>query len=164
MTEDIYFKLGERLNENPIKWPLDDVFLGVLREYYTEEEAILGAGFPLGSHPVGDLVRLMGRDEEGLLTLLDTMADNGQVFTAKGKDGGVEYSLTPFFPGVFEFQLMRGTDTPEDRKKAKMVKEFMENMKVMASAMMENPELMKEMMPEAAARTITVEKELPPSQ
>ncbi len=39
MTEDIYFKLGERLNENPMKWPLDDVFLGILREYYTEEQA-----------------------------------------------------------------------------------------------------------------------------
>jgi hypothetical protein len=27
MTEDIYFKLDERLNENPIKWPLEDTFL-----------------------------------------------------------------------------------------------------------------------------------------
>ena len=39
MTEDIYFKLGEGLNENQLKWPLDDVFLGILREYYTEEQA-----------------------------------------------------------------------------------------------------------------------------
>jgi formate hydrogenlyase subunit 6/NADH:ubiquinone oxidoreductase subunit I len=163
MTEDLYFKLGERLNENPIKWPLDDVFLGILREYYTEKEAALGANFPLGSHPIGALAKQLDRDEEALLGLLNAMADNGQVFTAKGKDGGVEYSLTPFFPGVFEFQLMRGNDTPEDRRRAKMVKEFMENMKAMASAMMENPELMKEMMPDAAARTITVEKELPPA-
>jgi ferredoxin len=161
MTEDIYFKLGERLNENPIKWPLDDVFLGILREYYTEEEAALGAEFPLGQHSSSALAQQLNRDEMTLVALMDAMANNGQIFTSKGKDGGAEYSLTPFFPGVFEFQLMRGTDTPEDRKKAKMVKAFMENMKVMAAAMMENPEMIKEMMPEAAARTITVERELP---
>lgn len=163
MTEDVYFKLGERLNENPIKWPLDDIFLGILREYYTEEQAGLGAGFPLGSHSVDDLVKHLDHEEEELLALLNAMADNGQIFTSRMEDGEIEYSLTPFFPGVFEFQLMRGTDTPEDRKKAKMVKEFMENMKGMAAELMKNPDLMKEMMPDPAARTITVEKELPPA-
>ena len=163
MAEDIYFKLGERLNENPIKWPLDDIFLGILREYYTVEQAALGAAFPLGKHSCASLAQHLGRGEEALVTLLDAMADNGQVFTSRMEDGGIEYSLTPFFPGVFEFQLMRGTDTPEDRKKAKMVADFMANMKVMAAELMKNPDLMKEMMPDAAARTITVEKELPPS-
>ena len=163
MTEGIYFKLGERLNENPIKWPLDDTFLNILREYYTEEQATLGAGFPLGQHSAGALARHLDRDEDGLLALLNAMADHGLIFTSRTKDGEIEYSLTPFFPGVFEFQLMRGTDTPEDRKRAKMVSEFMEKMKGMAAEMMKNPDLIKEMMPDPAARTITVEKELPQS-
>ena len=62
VTEDMYFKLGERLNENPLKWPLDDVFLGILREYYTEAEAALGAVFPLGMYSSRDLARHAGRD------------------------------------------------------------------------------------------------------
>jgi len=161
MTQDIHFKLGERLNENTLKWPLVDPFLNILKAYYTEEEAALGAQFPLGKHLARDLARHCGRDEKELIALLDTMATNGQVFTDRNEDGELEYSLTPFVPGVFEFQLMRGTDTPEDRKKAIMVKEFMESMKGMAREIMKNPELMKEMMPDAAARTITVEKELP---
>ena len=161
MTEDVYFRLGERLNENPIKWPLDGVFLGILKEYYTEEQAALGAAFPLGKHSSGSLALQLNRDEGELLALMNAMADNGQIFMCCGEDGDIEYSLTPFFPGVFEFQLMRGTDTPEDRRKAKMVAEFMEKMKEMASMMMENPDLLKEMMPDPAARTITVEQELP---
>lgn len=43
MTEGVYLRLGERLNENPIRWPLDAAFLGILREYSTEEQAALGA-------------------------------------------------------------------------------------------------------------------------
>jgi hypothetical protein len=106
------------------------------------------------------LAQQLNRDEGELLALMDTMAHDGQIFTCRTKDGDIEYSLTPFFPGVFEFQLMRGTDTPEDRRKAKMVAAFMEKMKEMASMMMENPDLLKEMMPDPAARTITVEQEL----
>ena len=128
MTEDIYFKLGERLNENPLKWPLDDVFLGILREYYTEEQAALGAAFPLGMHSSRDLARHADRGEDELLALLEPMADKGQVFTTRTGGNEIKYSLTPFLPGVFEFQLMRGTDTPEDRRKAQMVLKFMEKM------------------------------------
>ncbi len=159
--QDIHYKLGERLNENPLKWPLVEPFLNILKEYYTVEEAALGALFPLGKLTLGDLAGQVGREEKALFTLLDAMADKGQVFTDKNSDGELEYSLTPFLPGVFEFQLMKGTDTPEDRKKAAMVKEFMESMKGMVVEMMKTPELIKEMMPDAAARTITVEKELP---
>lgn len=53
MSEDVYYRLGERLNENQVKLPLVDPFLEILREYYTEEQAAVGADFPLGSHKPG---------------------------------------------------------------------------------------------------------------
>jgi len=62
---------------------------------------------------------------------------------------------------VFEFQLMRGTDTPEDRKKAKMVSELMTRMKAQAAELAKNPEILKKLRRAPAARTITVEQELP---
>ncbi len=163
MTEDIYFKLGERLNENPYKWPLNDLFLDVLREYYTEDQAVFAAAFPIGQHSSGALARYYDCDEDGLLVSLNAMADLGMIFTSRTKDGEVEYSLTPFLPGVFEFQLMRGTDTPEDRKKAKMVAGLMTRMKAQAAELRKNPEIMKELRRAPAARTVTVEKELPPN-
>jgi len=33
MSEDVHYRLGERLNENQVKLPLVDQFLEILREY-----------------------------------------------------------------------------------------------------------------------------------
>ena len=162
MSEDVHYKLGERLNEGPMKMPLTDAFLDILREYYTEEQAAVGANFPKGAHVGKDLAKHYGRDEKELVEFLETMAGSGLIFTVRKNNGETEYSLTPFVPGVFEFQLMRGTDTPQDRKTARMVTDFMESMEdMMAEIMKNNPEIVQEMMPDAAARTVTVEKELP---
>jgi NAD-dependent dihydropyrimidine dehydrogenase PreA subunit len=165
MSEDLYFKLGERLNENPMKMLLIEPFLNILREFYTEEQATLGANFPLGAHKARDLAKQLNRDEKELTELLEDMADNGLIFVAKAEDGESEYSLIQFVPGVVEFQLMRGMDTPKDRKIARMLDDFLEGEmgKLMGEAM-KDPEMVKQMMPNAAVRTITVERELPPDK
>jgi len=165
MSEDVYFKLGERLNENPMKMLLVAPFLDILREFYTEEEATLGAQFPLGAHKVRDLAGQLNRDEGELRELLESMADKGLIFVAKTKHGEREYSLTQFVPGVVEFQLMRGTDTPKDRRTARMLQDFFDGeMGKLMGEVMKDPEMAKQMMPNAAVRTITVEKELPAGQ
>lgn len=162
MSEDPYFKLGERLNENPMKMLLVDPFLDILREFYTLEEATLGAAFPLGAHKAPALAKLLNRDEKELTELLETMADKGLIFVAKTEDGDCEYSLTQFVPGVVEFQLMRGTDTPKDRKTARMLHDYFEGeLGKLMGEVMKDPETAKQMMPNPAVRTVTVEKELP---
>ena len=162
MSEDLYFKLGERLNENPMKMLLIEPFLDILREFYTEEEATLGAQYPLGAHKAPDLARQLDRDEGELTELLETMADKGLIFVAKTEDGDSQYSLTQFVPGVVEFQLMRGTDTPKDRKTARMLEDFFQGeMGKLTAEVMKDPEMAKQMMPDAPVRTVTVEKELP---
>lgn len=169
MSEDAYFKLGERLNQGPMKMPLVEPFLNLLREYYTEEQAALGAVFPLGAHKARDLARRLNRDEKELADLLERMADGGLVFALKGGDGEYEYSLLQFVPGVVEFQLMKGNDTPKDRKIARMFEELMKNMgKLMSAAKKdakpakdEMPKPVKAKTPKPPIRTVTVEKELP---
>ncbi len=162
MSEDVYLKLGERLNENPVKMPLVDSLLKLMREYYTEEQAALAADFPKGmDHTVQDLAKHFKRDEKELAEFLEIMADNGLIFASKTESGDYVYTLTPFFPGVLELQLMRGTDTAKDRRVAVTMGEFSETLESLMALAAENPEAMKEMMPEGAARTITVERELP---
>jgi len=161
MSEDVYYRLGERLNENQVKLPLVDQFLEILREYYTEDQAAVGAEFPLGSHNLQSLAQSMGRDEKSLLGILESMADEGLAFTLRHEDGELQYSLTPFFPGAWEFQLMRGSDTPRDRKLARMTHEFLAGLQDMIAETMKTPEIFKELMPDAVARTVTIEEELP---
>ncbi len=161
MSDDVYLKLGNRLNENPVKMPLVESFFKLMREFYTEEQAALAADFPKGEHSLQDLARHFNSEEQELFDFLETMADGGLVFTARTESGDYAYSLTPFFPGAVEFRLMRGTDTPKDRRVARIMTEFNETLETLMAAAAENPEVVKEMIPEGAARTITVERELP---
>jgi len=91
------------------------------------------------TNKVGPLAKRMGRDEQELLELLEGIADEGLVFTLRNQDGELECSLTPFFPGAWEFQLMRGTDTLRYRKLAKMTHEFLKGLQDMIAETMETP-------------------------
>jgi Fe-S-cluster-containing hydrogenase component 2 len=164
MSEDAYFQLGERLNQYQVKLMLVEPFLKILREIYTETEALFGAGFPMGAYTAGELAQKMEREEKPLTELVERMADKGTVFVTKNDQGVSRYALTPFVPGVVEYQLMRGTDTPKDRKFAKMLEEFMEgDMADLARAAFKDPEMAKQMIPIPPARTVTVQQELPQS-
>ena len=161
-SDDVYYRLGMRLNEAQVKMLLVEPFFQILEQFYTPEQAELGAKFPLGAFTAAKLTETYDQDVESLTEILETMADNGLIFVIKGKDGARKYTLTQFVPGVVEYQLMRGRDTPHDRKVAKMLKEFMEGeMRDLMEPILKDPELMKQMMPEAPARIITVESLLP---
>ena len=163
MGEDVYFQLGVRLNEYMVKMPLVEPFLKVLREIYSEEDALLGSQFPLGSHTLPEVAKLLKRDEKPLGIQLEKMADQGLLFTVKEKKV-TRYSLTPFVPGVVEFQLMRAQDTPRDRRMAAAFEEFMfgEMADLLRTVIATDKEAIKKLIPTAPARTITIEKELPP--
>jgi NAD-dependent dihydropyrimidine dehydrogenase PreA subunit len=162
MSEDVYFRLGERQNEYNKKTLLVEPYLKILREFYTEEQATLGSEFPVGAFTADELAEKLNRDKGPLVDLLEDMADNGLMFVTKTEKGISRYALTQFVPGVVEFQLMRGRDTPKDRKVAKMIEEFFEGeMADLMAAVLSDPEMVKEMVPVAPARIITVEKELP---
>ncbi len=160
--DDVYYRLGLRLNENQVKMLLVEPFFKILEEFYTPEQAEIGARFPIGAFTIPELTKTYNMDGETLTEKLESMADNGLIFVIKAKDGTRKYALTQFAPGVVEYQLMRGRDTPKDRKVAKMLQEFMEGeMRDIMTAAFQDPELVKQLMPEAPARIITVEQEMP---
>ena len=162
MSQDTYFRLGERLNEYPVKMLLVDPFFSILREFYSEEQAALGAEYPTGAHTAAEAADKLNRDVKELEPMLETMADNGTMFVTQNDDGINQYSLTPFVPGVVEFQLMRGTDTPRDRHFAQKLEELMEGeMKDLMVAAMQDEKMIKELIPNPPARIITVDKHLP---
>jgi NAD-dependent dihydropyrimidine dehydrogenase PreA subunit len=162
MQDDVYFRLGERLNQHQVKILLVEPYIKILREFYTPEQAELGAALPEGAFTAPELAHALNRDLKPLTELLETMADKGLVFVTKGDDGVSKYALTQFVPGVVEFQLMRGRDTPKDRKVAKLIKEFFEGeMRDLMQELFKDPEVVKQMLPVAPARIITIESQLP---
>jgi len=161
MSTNIYFRLGERLNQYQVKMLLVEPYLNILREIYTEEEAELSAEFPMGGHTAPELATKINRDERSLTELIERMADKGLIFVTKDTKG-TQYALTPFVPGVVEFQLMRGTDTPRDRKIARMLDDFSQGeMTDLMKEAFKDPAVAKQLIPSPPARIVTVEKELP---
>jgi Pyruvate/2-oxoacid:ferredoxin oxidoreductase delta subunit len=161
MDSDVYRRLGERLNQNMVRYPLIEEVLRFLKRIFSEEEAALGAEFPLGAHTARDLAITLGREENELADFLERMADQGLIFVSKNDEGESKYSLVPFVPGLVEFQSMRGTETEEDIETAKILRAMNEAMEALQSEQLKNPEVANKL--PAGLRTITVEEELPDS-
>ncbi len=161
MKDDIYTRLGARLNRNPIKMPLVEATIAFLKEVFTEEQAELGAAFPMGTHSLTSLARELSRDEKDLQRILEDMADEGLILIVETSDGGKEYSLAPYIPGILEFQYLRGEDNDKVRRRTVLVND----MWAAAEAAIE--ELCRKADPAALAarpgtlRTIAIEQHLP---
>ena len=160
MSEDVYVKLGERLNQNRARLPLIEPVLAFLRDVFTEEQAGLGAEFPTGAHTLKQLAKQLNRDPTGLERLLEEMADEGLVFIEKKNDQKA-YSLSPFVPGIFEFQSIKGEETDKVKRRLALLGEVHEGIEALAGDLFRNPELANEQLGPPGLRTLAVETELP---
>ncbi|MBW1659938.1 MAG: 4Fe-4S binding protein [Deltaproteobacteria bacterium] len=110
-----FLDLIERLDKNPIGAPFADSLIEILQILYTEEEAKIGANFPLHATTTEDLAKRLGLETEKLEALLNTMANKGLVVDTV-KNGKTYWRLTPLMIGLFEFTFMRtGTGLPMKR-------------------------------------------------
>lgn len=161
MSEDIYVKLGERLNQNPVKMPLIEPVLAFLRDVFTEEQAQLGAEFPLGGHSLQDLARQLNRDAFDLEERLEAMADEGLVFVENRAGEGKFYSLSPFVPGIFEMQSIKGEETEKVKRRLGLLRELHEGLEAVAGDLFRNPELANRQLGTPGLRALAVEASLP---
>ena len=161
MNDDVYYRLAERLNKYQIKLKVAKTFIMALMEIYSYQEAQLASEIPVGSYTVQELAEKLNRDTDSVNELLEAMAFKGTIFVSKTEEGINRYALIPFVPGVIEFQLMRGNDTPRDRKVAILLNNLMksEMLKLLRETLKE-PEKTKQINRIAPSRIITVEKEL----
>ena len=117
MENEVYVKLGERMNQFEGRYPLVNAYINVLKEMCTEEEAQLASVFPEGSHRLSELAEFYRKDEAGLVKILDAMIWKGLIFTSTTEEGEKEYSLIPILPGAMEYYILRRLDKPDEIKK-----------------------------------------------
>ena len=163
MSDDIYAKLVERINQFDVKFASVDSFVALLKEMYSEEEAELAASFPSGSFTLGQLGLIFRRDEIELTRVLEAMADKGTVLSYPS-EGQRKYELPPFFPGAIEFHWLSGVPNRESLKKmARLyVKTDIETRALVEKLLAEDPEkAMALASPRPALRTVTIEEALP---
>jgi DNA-binding MarR family transcriptional regulator len=71
--------LIRRLDKNPVGAPFSESLVEILQILYSEEEAKIGAHFPLHATTTEKLAKKMNRDPQVLETILNQMAEKGLV-------------------------------------------------------------------------------------
>lgn len=123
MSENVYERLVDKLNQYPSGAPKGEKFIELLKTLFTEEEAEAGAELPMFPTPLDSICETLGRDRARLKPVLESMADKGLVYHRV--QGGVDhYSLLPLIPGIFELQFMKGEVNPRTRKLAALFEEM----------------------------------------
>lgn len=108
MSEDVYRKLGRKLDAIPNGFPQTEsgVELKLLAKMYTVEEAALACEMRLTLEPSEVIARRAGKDPAATRALLETMVKHGLI-RDRGEGEKRKFGLMPFIVGVYESQLER---------------------------------------------------------
>ena len=122
---EVYRQLCEALAKRGGEYPGKDIpeFYALVEELFTSEEVGVYLAIPRGYHPASAIAAEMGKLEDEVAPILETMADKG--LCSAGRMGDTTfYGSLPFVPGIFEFQFMRGTSTARDKKLARLIHSY----------------------------------------
>jgi Pyruvate/2-oxoacid:ferredoxin oxidoreductase delta subunit len=125
MPAEVYRQLCEAMAKRGVEYRGIDIpeFYAVAEELFTPEEADVFLAIPRGYHPANTIAAKMGKREEEVEPVLESMADKG--LCGAGKMGDTTfYTSLPFVPGIFELQFTRGTATEKDKKLAKLIHDY----------------------------------------
>ena len=120
---DVYEELREILDAYPSGAPKSPVFDKIIRSLFMPEEATIAVKMSFLPKSVEFIAAACGISEEEAEEHLEIMADKAVIF-CRQKDGKRLYGLLPTIPGLFEFPLMKGADTPELKKLGKLWEEY----------------------------------------
>lgn len=126
MSDAVYDKLAAAINARCTSVPAI-----ICKEYYdlaeflfTPEEAAIFCAMPIEYAGVEEIGANLGRkDLDKLTAALEKMGDKGLVHI-HGKEGQRQYEALPFVPGIFEFQLWRGTVDERSKKWARLLTDY----------------------------------------
>jgi electron transport complex protein RnfB len=92
MVRDVYDKLRELLDRNPVSCPPAQEIREILGILFTPEEAAVALGLSFGLLSVQEIAERAGVDPQEAVEKLESMADKGLVF-ARQKEGAWSYLL-----------------------------------------------------------------------
>lgn len=114
-------KLWRKVAQNYIKtgrfpFPITDTTVKILKEVLTEDQANFVLNFRKPSYNLEEIKAKVDMDEESLKAMLEELSDIGAVTAIPSRSTSIMvYRLPPFFPGLLEFTLMKGTSTEKDK-------------------------------------------------
>ncbi len=120
---EIYEKLREILDAHPSGAPKSKAFEEILRILFTQEEAAVAVHMSFKDKDLADIAQACGIPIDEVEKRLERLADKAVVY-ARVKDSRKRYGLLPTIPGLFEFPFMKGKDTLELERLARLWEEY----------------------------------------
>lgn len=127
VAKDLYGALAGKIDGMMVRAPQTAAFRGILEALYSKEEAALIVGMPFGLSTLERIARVTGRDAAELQPLLERLCDKGLVVDVN-LGGTYHYMPAPFVIGIFEFTMMRMSDSdPDVGKLSKLFVEYLDD-------------------------------------
>ena len=124
MDEKLWYKLARTIiKAGSMPFPISDTLSELLQMIITEEEAkfIITVFNRKPNLNLEEIKKKIEMEEGELLKILDTLQYNGVISGTKSNTTGITvFRLQPFFPGLFEYQLMRPGEGEREKKLARL--------------------------------------------
>ena len=106
MSTNVYKRLRNHFHQHPMGFPKtkSEIELRILKRLFDEEEADMVLNLTPRPETAKSNAKRLGKDPEELGSLLERMADQGQILALGEKDKR-SYLLVPYIPGVWEYQV-----------------------------------------------------------
>ena len=108
MEDDVYQRLGKKIDGLTFRTPWNETFHGILKELYTSQEADVVVNMPYTLSSLRRIARVTGVEELLLKNILDGLCKKGLVMDLwNERDNRYYYMPSPLAIGIFEFTMMR---------------------------------------------------------
>lgn len=131
--KDAYRDLGRALDGLTVRVPWSETLRLILRELYTEDEAMLVSRMPTGLASLRRVARVTGMEEGTLRPLLEGLASKGLVMDLEIASE-YRYTVSPMVIGIFEFTMMRTDGAPDFKRLAGLFHDYMQSRGSMSNA------------------------------
>jgi ferredoxin len=124
VTQDIYTKLGKKIDRLEVRVTQNELLYSILRELYTPEEAEIVVKMPYGLQTLARIAQVTGYDEAKLRGSLERLCEKGLVIDLFIQDR-YYYSVSPMVIGIFEFSMMRRGRGANHKEMARLFSKYL---------------------------------------
>ena len=124
--ENVYRRLGEKINNLTFRAPWNDTFYNILKNLYTEEEAALVVNMPYGLSSLVRISKITKIEENRLRSILEKLCNKGLLMDLWNENDRQYYFMpSPLLVGIFEFTMKRKEDDLKMKEWAKLFHDYM---------------------------------------
>ncbi len=161
MTDKFWYKVARTIvKAGRFPFPISDTLIDLLKNLMNEEQANFILNFKKPSLTLEEIKENSDLEENSIIKMLNELMYRGIIIGAMSNSAGaMVYRLMPMFPGIFEYQFLRGTKTEKDKQIARLFEDLFQEM---SDGAQKNYESVLKMFKDAPAtdRTIPVEEEV----